>query len=222
MNEQQLEALRAAWAARPPTAPGPGCPPPDAIWEAVAGQRAEDEVRTMLEHSLGCPDCSALWRLARELRSVDEPRAAATFPAGPVPLWRARPIRWFAAVGTLAAAAVVALAILPRGGTHAPAPVVRGAEEFRLRADPASETLPRAHPVLRWTGAPDGSRYTVVVSKRDLTVLFRKSGLAAAELELPADALADVPAGGEVVWRVEAIAPGGRRISSEAFLSRVQ
>ncbi len=62
----------------------------------------------------------------------------------------------------------------------------------------------------------------MVVSKRDLTVLYRKSGLVTSELELPAEALTDVPAGGEIVWRVEAIAPGGRRISSEAFLSRVQ
>jgi hypothetical protein len=91
-----------------------------------------------------------------------------------------------------------------------------------LRADPATSTLDRRHPVLRWTGAPEGSRYTVVVSTRDLTVLYRRSGVVANELELPPDTLSGVAPGGEIFWRIEAIAPGGRRAASEAFVSRVQ
>ncbi len=143
--------LRAAWAARPPTSPGADCPPADAIWEAVAGDRSEDEVRTMLAHSVGCPDCSALWRLARELRSAGEADTAATLPAEPVPLRRPSAGCWLVVAGTLAAAAVVVFAILLGDGTRGPSPVVRGTEESRLRADPASATLARAHPVLRWS-----------------------------------------------------------------------
>ena len=36
------------------------------------------------------------------------------------------------------------------------------------------------------------------------------------------DALSGLPPGGEIVWRIEAIGPGGRRTASEAFVSRVQ
>ena len=58
-------------------------------------------------------------------------------------------------------------------------------------------------------------------STRDLTVLYRRSGVVGTELEVPPEALSGVAPGTEVVWRVEAITPGGRRISSEAFVSRV-
>ncbi|HZJ56531.1 MAG TPA: hypothetical protein VFD38_20470 [Myxococcaceae bacterium] len=221
MSDRELEALRAAWAARSPTSPGPDCPPAAAIWEAVAGARPENEVRTMLAHSIQCPDCSALWRLARELHASSRDVAPAT-GGEVVPLQRRRVARWVALGGTLAAAAALALVLIPRGTGRAPEPVVRGTQGTTLRADPATSTLERHHPVLRWSGAPEGSRYTVVVSTRDLTMLYRQSGVVATELKLPPDALAPVPAGGEIVWRVEAIAPGGGRTSSEAFVSRVQ
>lgn len=219
MTDRELTALREAWAAREPRSPGPDCPPAEAIWDAVSGSRPESDVQAMLAHSLECPDCSALWRLARELHGA----AGESAPAGAevVPLRRARPPRWVAVVGTLAAAAAVALILLPRNAGHRPESVARGTEETTLRADPATAALDRSHPVLRWSGAPEGSRYTVVVSTRDLTVLYRRSGVVGTELEMPPETLAGVPAGADVVWRVEAIAPGGQRTSSEAFVSRV-
>ena len=221
MSDQELEKLRAAWAVRPPSAPGPDCSPPDAIWDAVAGNRAEDEVRAMLTHALGCADCSALWRLARELGSAGQDEAAIR-PAEVLPLARRARQQWLVGAGALAAAAVLVLLLVPRSGPRETTPVLRGADDAGLRADPASATLDRSHPVLRWSGAPDGSRYSVVVSTRNLTVLYRKSGLAKPELEIPVDALSAVRAGGDIVWRVEAIAPGGQRLTSRAFLSRVQ
>jgi hypothetical protein len=219
MSDPQLETLRAAWAARAPTSPGPDCPAPDAIWEAVAGERQEAEVRAMLEHSLQCADCSALWRLARELHGA----AGSLQPSaqGEVVPFRSRSTRWMAVAG-LAAAAALAFVLLPRTGRNLPAPVVRGTDGTVLLADPATRELDRAHPVLRWTGAPEGSRYTVVVSTRDLTVLYRQSGLAQTELVLPPETISGIPAGGEVLWRVEAISPGGRHTSSEAFSSHLR
>jgi hypothetical protein len=219
MTEQDVDALRAAWAATPATAPGPDCAAPDAIWEAARGDRPETEVRAMLAHSLGCADCSALWRLARELLAVE---AEAGGPAPVIPLARFRPARWLVGAGALAAAAVLAFVLLPRPGTQETSLIVRGGNESMLRPAPDAVLLARNHPVLRWTGAPYGSRYSVVVSTRDLTVLYRKSGLTAPELEIPAEALSGVPAGADLVWRVEAIAPGGRRLSSGAFLSRLK
>jgi len=171
----------------------------------------------MLAHSIGCADCAALWRLAHELQTTDRAQVS---PAPVVPL-RSRNWRWLAGGGALAAAAVLALVLVPRAGQREASPVVRGRDDGLLRQDPAAGTLDRAHPVLRWSGAPEGSRYSVVVSARDLTLLYRKSGLDTPELEIPAEVLTGVPPGGDVVWRVEAIAPGGRRITSGAFLSRL-
>ncbi|MGZ3480021.1 MAG: hypothetical protein ACXU81_06705 [Myxococcaceae bacterium] len=219
MTERDVDALRAAWAAAPTTAPGPECAAPDAIWEAAQGNRPDAEVRAMLAHSLGCADCSALWRLARELAAAG---AEAGAPAPVIPLARFRPARWLVGAGALAAAAVLALVLLPRFGMRETPPILRGVNEPMLRPAADAGLLSRTHPVLRWTGAPYGSRYSVVVSTRDLTVLYRKSGLTAPELEIPAEALSGVPAGADLVWRVEAIAPGGRRLSSGAFLSRLE
>ncbi|MGZ6131038.1 MAG: hypothetical protein ACXWLF_03380 [Myxococcaceae bacterium] len=219
MTERDVDALRAAWAAAPATAPGPECAAPDAIWEAAQGNRPDAEVRAMLAHSLGCADCSALWRLARELSAAG---AEAGAPAPVIPLARFRPARWLVGAGALAAAAVLAFVLLPRSGMRETPPILRGVNEPMLRPAPDAGLLSRTHPVLRWTGAPYGSRYSVVVSTRDLTVLYRKSGLNVPELEIPAEALSGVPAGADLVWRVEAIAPGGRRLSSGAFLSRLE
>ena len=219
MSDAELESLRAAWAALPPSERPQGCTPPDDIWEAVAGRRTEEEVRTMLEHSLRCADCAALWRLARELTAAAG-ESTAEVPAPPVHFLRRA--RWVAGAGALAAAAALAVALAPRLTPRQEAPVVRGGESEALRPIAAGAGLPRTHPVLRWTGAPEGSRYTVTVSTTDLTVLYRKSGLAEPSLELPPEALSALPAGTEVVWRVEATLPDGRRMASGAFLSRLE
>ncbi len=157
---------------------------------------------------------------AHRQRGLSAAGAEAGAPAPVIPLARFRPARWLAGAGALAAAAVIAFVLLPRP-VETP-PTVRGVNEPMLRPAPGAGPLSRTHPVLRWTGAPYGSRYSVVVSTRDLTVLYRKSGLIAPELEIPPEALSGVPARADLVWRVEAIAPGGHRLSSGAFLSRLE
>jgi hypothetical protein len=159
---------------------------------------------------------------AHRQRGLSAAGAEAGAAAPVIPLARFRSARWLVGAGALAAAAVLALVLLPRSGTRETPPTVRGVNEPMLRPAPGAWLLSRTHPVLRWTGAPYGSRYSVVVSTRDLTVLYRKSGLTAPELEIPAEALSGVPARADLVWRVEAIAPGGRRLSSGAFLSRLE
>jgi hypothetical protein len=212
MSDKQL---RASWLSLHGE-PLSGCAPPLEIWEAVQGHGNEADVRALLEHSVACADCATLWRLARELTTA--PGEVST----PFPLWSHlwRP-RWVASGVALAAvAAVFAFSFAPRLARR-DATVVRGSESEAL--SPAGKVvLERAHPVLRWTGAPDGSRYAVTVSTSDLTILFRATDLLNPELELPSGVVAAVPAGGTVVWRVEATLVDGRRLRSKAFLSRLE
>ncbi len=214
MSDEELEGLRATWAELPRGEPLPGCAAPEEIWEAVQGECPEARLSALLQHSITCSDCATLWRLARALDEAARPAVA------PLPL-RPRRAVWLAAAGALAAAAVLAVALWP-GPPRQDSAALRGSEAALLKPTAGEDVLPRAHPVLRWTGAPEGSHYSVSVSTEDLTMLYRTSGLSTAEVELPPAALGGVPAGGTVVWRVEATLPDGRVVKSMAFLSRLE
>ena len=216
----ELERLRGAWASLAHDEGSVGCASPDQIWEAVAGRLPEEQVRDLLSHSLTCADCSALWRLAREMASAAGETGTLAPQVEPVPFHRRA--RGLLGAGALAAAAIAALAIVPRLAARQEAPVIRGPEESVLQPDPSTLSLDRNRPILRWSGAPEGSRYAVTVSTPDLTVLVQRNGLLSPELELPEKALLSVAPDSQVVWRVEAILPDGRRITSRAFLSRVK
>lgn len=102
----------------------------------------------------------------------------------------------------------------PKGTTHTGTPA---ASAFWVMPMPPWHTTQSAR-----SRIGPGPRYTVVVSTRDPPVLYRRSGVVATRLDLPSRTLAGVPSGAEIVWRVEGIVPGGSRISSETFVSRVQ
>jgi hypothetical protein len=217
MSEPDNEQLREMWAALPGGEPVPGCAPPEEIWTAVQGEASQAQVRALLQHSLLCAECATLWRLARELSAV---APAASLPVS-LQAWTTGR-RWLLGGGALAAAAILAVAFWPVAAPRQDSVVLRGNESAALRPVPGEEVLQRAHPILRWTGAPAGSRYGVSVSTQDLTMLYRASGLSTPEVELPAAALAPLPPGATVVWRVEATLPDGRVLKSTAFLSRLE
>jgi hypothetical protein len=208
MREQEQESWRAAWASLAPSEPGPLCAPPDEIWGAVHGRLSQPRLRVLLEHSASCADCASLWRLARELSPAEEPLR---FP---------RKLA-LAGAGALLAAALVVLVVLPRSAFRREQPMMRGAQPGGLRPVAPDEPLLRARPRLRWTGGAEGSRYAVTVSTPDLKTLYRADALSIPELDLPPGTLDPVPPGGSVVWRVEAVAPDGRRSSSATFLIQV-
>ena len=224
MTDAELERLRSAWAAMPPSERGAGCAPPDEIWAAVQGERSDDRARTLIEHAIGCADCATLWRLAREL-SVAPATAGAEERPTPVPApARVLPFRRPLVVGAgLLAAAAVLLVLVPRVSPPGGPPAeLRGTGGAELRMAPGTESVFRNRATLRWTGAPPGSRYAITVSTPDLTILFRATGLTATEVVVPADALAAVPSGSQVLWRIEAILPDGTRLASPAFMSRIE
>jgi hypothetical protein len=78
-----------------------------------------------------------------------------------------------------------------------------------------SSALPREAFLLRWSPAGTGARYRVLVTLADLTVLDTASGLVDAEYRIPVSALAKVPSGAAVLWRMEARLADGSTLGSD-------
>jgi hypothetical protein len=51
------------------------------------------------------------------------------------------------------------------------------------------------------------------------TELARARGLTAGEYLVPRGKLAPIPAGGKIVWQVEAVLPDGETVKSQTFLA---
>jgi hypothetical protein len=219
-NATLEEGLRAAFAGRPAARPSCGADPQE-IWRAIEGEATERETRALLAHAVLCADCDLSWRLGRELAAGSGLAAGpGTPPAPPILLHRAR--RWAVAgaVAVAAAAAVVLVPMLPRHESSGPPFREERGESVSSRV--GDEPLPRDLFLLRWSAGPSGARYSLSVARPDLTSLYSVHGLETPEQRVPAEALAGVPAGGEVLWRVEVRLPDGRRLSSRAFSARVE
>jgi len=242
-SEQEIARLREAFAADSDrTAPDPvkdPCPAPERIWDALDGALGPEALREIVDHVAVCPACAEEWRLAITFReeAVNEESedGAAPAPGGrgldPVDL----PGRRLQVPAWLAAAAVAVLALglggiwwsTARSGVPGAtqAPVYRQATEQQIDSLlPEGKPLSRAEPVLRWTTGPEGSVYDVVVSTEDLAAppIAEASGLTEARYRIPADALAGLPAGAELLWQVDATTPDGKRISSKTFETRLE
>ena len=101
-------------------------------------------------------------------------------------------------------------------------PVYRSAEPRSIASLlPPGDRLSREQPVLRWT-ALDGARYRVRVLTPDLDVLDEAEDLAAPEYRLPPAVLQRVPAGGRILWQVEARVPGTAAVVSPTFSVRLE
>ena len=158
------------------------------------------------------PELAEAWRLARALGAAPV-TSTARFP------------RWkIIGIGTALAAAL----LLGVRATLPTDPIGPGSSEFRDGevSELASATDPGALPrdafTLRWTGAPEGSRYSVRISTPDLTVLDEVAGLSDAAYTVPADKLGEIAAGDAVIWQVEARLPDGREVRSQSFTTRLR
>ncbi len=192
-----------------------------AIWSAVEGTCSADELRTLLQRAREEPAVAEAWRVAQAVFAevVAEPEAApndapaAEVVAGPAHWWR-RP----AVVGIGAAVAMAAAVLLfvqppdlPTDGGPS------RAETAELASTLSSPDLPRDHAVLRWTATEEGSIYSVTVTTDALATVAQTGGLRTAEWQIPAETLAQFPAGTIVFWRVEALLPNGTRHRSATF-----
>ena len=218
MNRENgsLARLRAAFAAGAGEAPRPeDCPPPERLYEAVAGALPAAELRAVVEHTALCPSCAEDWRIAAALGA--EAPAVAVFPVpSRAPLRRLRP--WAAALAAAVVLVVAGLALKESLLDREP-PVYREGGQVSIRSlVPDGEALPREGFLLRWEAVPEALSYDLLLSTSDLRVLAGPAGLTSPEYQVPQEALAGLPAGTRLHWQVEATLAGGGRVASEAFL----
>lgn len=211
MKDEDLSRLQAAFTAPVPAAWSPEtCPEPDRIWEAVRGELPPDEVRDVVDHVAVCASCAEDWRIAVEF----EKQKAAVVPF---------PVRFQPWIAAAAAALVLTVGgVYVRQTTKPPGPVAeyRGAEtEIRSLA---GKMGPRQDFVLSWTPVEGAESYDLLVTTAELSTVADPKDLTATRYQVPASALADLPAGAQLHWRVTAVFPDGERKQSPTFTTALQ
>jgi hypothetical protein len=102
-------------------------------------------------------------------------------------------------------------------------PINRGTESSAIRSLVAPDAVvPRSACELTWASDLAGARYDVFVTDEDLNALARGSGLDVPRFVVRPQDLAALAPGSRILWRVEALLPGGRRVSSPTFITRVE
>lgn len=216
-----VERLRAAFAAddRGPEAGGT-CPEPGELWDALHGLLEAEPARRIVQHLARCPSCAAEWRVGMTGGTSElAAKAAADRPAAT----RGRRRVLVGIAGAAAIAAGLAVVVIAPGLWQAERPAgFRGAEGAIRSLVPEDRALPREACVLRWSEVSPQARYSVHVTLPTLEPLVEAHGLELAEYTVPAGALAGLPPGATLVWRVEARLPDGGRVPSPAFVQRIE
>ncbi len=210
MNPQQeeFEKLSRAWAARDQSSAHEQHPGAEELYEAASGNLARERRLEIIDHVAKCAECTQAWKIALEVDAREEKVSGTQRP------WR------FA----LAASVILAVGMM----TYLVVPFDQGTPQYRDAVDPLApvtaigSTLPRDQFVLRWSAGAAGTTYLVRLSTADLASLLVKSDITATELQVPSSVLANVKAGEELLWQVEAQLPDGRRVASQTYVVRVE
>jgi hypothetical protein len=203
--------LRRAWAAESDEPQAAGCPDDDRTWRAVNLELPPAERAALVDHLESCPRCAESWRVAAAL--VERPALAPRTSAGVPAVFKIAAVLALAAVGSWI---VVRQTREGSVGDRQPGGVeVRSLLEERA-------PLARDAFVLEWTPGPPGTIYEIEVGTSDLRSLTRAFALTEPTYTVPATALADLPAGTVVAWRVQATLPDGRVVASVTHLNPIQ
>lgn len=215
-RDRSDERLRDAFTLPRDRAPASSdCPSDEEIWEAGRGELPRGRIDSVLEHLGGCPACSESFRIARALEG--ERAAAQRVGSGPPRAWLG-----------LAAAAVLIVGLIwlfPRvaEGPGVPVDEFRAAASVEVRsAIDAGAVLSREAFVLRWTGPPAGTLYTVELATEQLELIHRASEIDGTEYRVPPAVLDGLAPGTKLLWRVDAVLPDASRLSSTVFRATVE
>ena len=214
--KHETEKLREAFASPADEQHTEGCPEPDRIWQAARGQLSASAAGHVVDHVAACSACAGAWRLAMSPSDAEQAEIGSGSTARS---WDS----WTAAGGLAAAVLLVVAVVAVVQDRRQPPPAMRASEGVSIRSLIAEDTpLPRNECVLRWSAGPEGALYDVRVGTRELRTLVRERELERPEFTVPEESLSELPSGAKILWRVEALLPDGRRISSETFVARIE
>ena len=181
------------------------------LFAALHGETDAETRRRIVDELIENPRAAAVWRLARELDPV-EGSSSATTPRAPTMKMRAW--AWLPIAATLLLAVGGLWQFVPR---QSEPPAYRSGEIRRIDSLlPGDGRLSRAEPLLRWS-AIEGARYRVRILTPDLDVLEESEDLHTATYRLAPTVLSRIPAGGRLLWQVEARAAGVDPVVSATF-----
>jgi hypothetical protein len=188
------------------------CLSPEELGRVSRGGLRFWERNKIAEHLSRCSDCAQECLVGWEIGAWAEDRAG-----GGAVLATPRVPRLLLAV---AAAVIVGVGLSQVPWRRSAPPALRGGDRQGLVSLLEGRHLDRDHLRLRWSGAPEGSRYSVTVLTPQLTIVFRRNNLTRPEVDVPAANLASVPPG-DLHWVVDATTPDGGRLSSSSFVNRL-
>jgi hypothetical protein len=178
------------------------------LFTALHGETDAEARRRIVDELIDNPRAAAVWRLAREL----DPVAASS--SATAPTMKTRSWTWLPIAATLFLAVGALWQFVPR---QSELPVYRSGEIRRIDSLlPEDGRLSRAEPLLRWS-AIEGARYRVRILTPDLDVLDESEDLDTATYRLAPIVLSRIPAGGRLLWQVEARAAGTDPVVSATF-----
>ena len=207
-QQEELEKLSRAWLARDQSSAHEQHPDAEELYEAASGNLERARRLEIVDHVAKCAECTQAWQIALDVGARGSQIAVTRRP-------------WHFA---LAASVILAVGLV----TYFVIPVDQGTPQYREGVDPLApvsaigSTLPRDRFVLRWSAGPPSTTYMVRLSTADLAPLLDQSDIVATELVIPGSMLANVKAGDQLFWQVEARLPDGRRVASHTYAVRVQ
>lgn len=197
---------------------GADCPTAERIWKSATGGLSPTDDRTVISHLGDCGSCSSAWSIARELARDEELPEVAAPPTGSI--WR----HWVPmAVAASIVMVVISVGVLQIGEPEDREPVYREqVNDWLEEIMPADPALSRESCTLRWAPGPEGTVYDLLVMDDRLQPLTRARMLEVPEYTVATVDLESVQAGGNILWRVTAHLPDGRRAVSRTFTTRVE
>lgn len=197
--------------------PGPDCPAPEELWDAVGGLLSPARREKLICHMSACPHCAFVWQAAREMQPSDQQVTQTVSQVRSAPWWKIllRPI----VLGPLAGAATAALVALvwmsPGGLPDLPAPqgsgVMRGMPDPDIQLSTAASVMTPGQ-ALTWEPVGGALAHRLVLFSNEggrIEILPEQSD----RWQLAEELARSFEPGERVYWFVEAIdgdRPGAR------------